>query len=183
MSPKAIATSPVPEVGAKAPSTSKLPMPNANGKPTIVTFLRHCGCPFAEKTFQDLRNYANKNKDVNFVAISHSDEQATEKWVIAVGGEWDTKVIVDQEREIYAQWGLGVSSAWHVLNPWSMYSAYKLGKQQGIWNKPTESGSRWQTSGSFAVDAEGVVRWSKVAKAADDIPDFQEALKSIGVSI
>jgi hypothetical protein len=115
------------------------------------------------------------------VAVSHSDEQATEKWVIAVGGEWETKVIVDAEREIYAQWGLGSSSAWHVLNPWSMYSVYKLGKKEGIWNKPTESGTRWQTSGSFAIDGEGVVRWAQVSKAADDIPDFREALKSVGV--
>ncbi len=60
---------------------------------------------------------------------------------------------------------------------------YKLGKQNGIWNKPTESGSRWQTSGSFAVDGKGVVRWVKVAEAADDMPDFQEALKSVGVGV
>jgi hypothetical protein len=183
MSPTAVNTSPAPEVGAKAPSSSKLPIPNPNGKPTIVTFLRHCGCPFAEKTFHELRNYANKNKEVNFVAVSHSDKEATEKWVIAVGGEWETQVIVDSEREIYAQWGLGVSSAWHVLNPWSMYSVYKLGKQEGIWNKPTESGNRWQTSGSFAVDGEGIVKWSKIAKAADDIPNFKEALKSVRVNI
>lgn len=175
-------------------------MPYASGKPTVVTFLRHCGCPcksaiphasvklihlytVAEKTFTDLRNYANKNKDVSFVAVSHSDQQATDKWVIAVGGEWETKVIVDPEREIYGQWGLGVSSAWHVLNPWSMYSVYKLGKLEGIWNKPTESGNRWQTSGSFAVDGEGVVKWSKVSKAADDLPDFKEALRSVSVGV
>ncbi|KAG0646857.1 hypothetical protein D0Z07_6235 [Hyphodiscus hymeniophilus] len=183
MSPTAITTSPAPEVGVKAPSSSKLLMPNANGKPTVVLFLRHCGCPFAEKSFKDLRNYANKNKDVNFVAVSHSDLEATEKWVIAVGGEWEAKVIVDSDRETYAQWGLGVSSAWHVLSPWSMYSVYKLGKQDGIWNKPTESGSRWQTSGSFAVDGNGVVKWARISKTADDLPDFREALNSIGFGI
>lgn len=139
--------------------------------------------PVAEKTFKDLRNYAKKYKDIDFVAVSHSDEQATEKWAIAVGGTWDAKVVVDADTEIYAKWGLGVSSAWHVLNPWSMYSVYKLGTQQGIWNKPTESGSRWQTSGSFAVDGEGVVRWSNIAKAADDMPNFQEALRSVGVDV
>jgi hypothetical protein len=135
----------------------------------------------AEKTFQELRKYVGKNPDVNFVAVSHSDEQATERWIIAVGGEWGTHVIVDTEKEIYAQWGLGVSSAWHVLNPWSMYSAYNRGKSEHIWNSPTESGSRWQTSGSIVVDGEDELRWSRVAKAADDIPDFQEALNSIGV--
>jgi hypothetical protein len=92
-------------------------------------------------------------------------------------------VIVDSRRELYAQWGLGVSSAWHVLNPWSIYSAYKLGKQEKIWNMPTESGNRWQTSGSFATDGEGVVRWERVAKAADDIPDFSAALNALGVTV
>jgi len=93
------------------------------------------------------------------------------------------QVIVDTGRVIYAQWGLGVSSAWHVLNPWSMYSVYKLGKKEGIWNMPTESGNRWQTSGSFAVDTGGVVRWAKVARSADDIPDFKEALRALGVGV
>lgn len=71
------------------------------------------------------------------------------------------QVIIDSEWEIYAQWGLGVSSFWHVLSPWSMWSVYKLGKEEGIWNRSTESGSRWQTSGSFAIDKEGMVAWGR----------------------
>lgn len=92
-------------------------------------------------------------------------------------------MVVDVERETYAQWGLGVSSAWHVLNPWSLYSVYRLGKQEKIWNKPTESGNRWQTSGSFAIDERGVVKWTKVASAADDVPDFKDALEALGVGV
>ena len=130
-----------------------------------------------------MRKLAGKHPGVNFVAISHSDEAATEKWVIAVGGEWDVSVLIDAERELYGQWGLGVSSAWHALNPWSMYSVYKLGKQEGIWNRPTESGNRWQTAGSFAVDSGGIIRWERIAKAADDIADFNEALKALGIGI
>ena len=133
----------------------------------------------AEKTFYDIRKVAGKNEDINFVAISHSDEQSTENWVTAVGGAWDVEVIVDDKRELYGRWGLGTSSLWHVLNPWSLYNVYKLGKAEKIWNKPTESGSRWQTSGSFAVSADGVVAWASVAKAADEIPDFNAALKVI----
>jgi hypothetical protein len=93
------------------------------------------------------------------------------------------KVVVDAERDLYAQWGLGVSSAWHVLNPWSMYSVYKLGSTEKIWNKPTESGNRWQTAGSFAIDSGGATRWTRAAKAADDIPDFNEALKALRIEI
>ncbi|RDL40681.1 Thioredoxin-like protein [Venustampulla echinocandica] len=178
--PKELTTFPVPEVGERAPTSSILQTPSTNGKPTIITFLRHCGCPFAEKTFQRFRKFAGKHTDINFVAVSHSDDEATEKWLISIGGCWEVQVVVDAGRETYAQWGLGVANTWHVLNPWSLYSVYKLGKQESIWNKPTESGNRWQMSGSFAVDEQGVVKWVRVAKSADDIPDFKDGLKALG---
>lgn len=89
-------------------------------------------------------------------------------------------MIVDDEREIYAAWGLGVSSLWHVLSPWSLYSVYTLGKQDNIWNRPTESGNRWQRAGSFAVDGDGTVQWSLPGASADHVPDFEEGLRAIG---
>lgn len=135
----------------------------------------------AEKTYRNLRYHANRHPEANFIAVSHSSAQATEDWVIAVGGEWDTRVITDEERSLYPLWGLGISNAWHVLNPWSLYSVYTLGKSEGIWNRPTESGSRWQTAGSWAVDGSGIVRWGGVAKAADEIPDFKTALLAVGI--
>lgn len=58
-------------------------------------------------------------------------------------------------------------------------SVFKLGREEGIWNKPTESGNRWQTAGSFCVDGQGVVQWSQPAQSADDIPDFAEGLKLV----
>lgn len=91
-------------------------------------------------------------------------------------------MLVDEGRDMYAQWGLGLSSAWHVFNPVALYSVYSLGKEEGIWNKPTESGSRWQTSGSFAVDEAGIVTWLHISKSADHLPDFGEALKSLNTS-
>lgn len=57
-------------------------------------------------------------------------------------------------------------------------SVYRLAKQEGIHNRPTESGTRWQTSGSFAVDREGKVTWSKPSTSADEVPDFDVALES-----
>ncbi|TVY81714.1 hypothetical protein LSUE1_G003657 [Lachnellula suecica] len=179
MFPKALTTSPVPEVGTKAPTSQKVSF--SNEKPTVITFLRHCGCPFAEKTFDDLRKVAGKHPEVNFVAVSHSNKEATDKWIESVGGEWDTHVVVDADRDLYAQWGLGVSSLWHVLNPVSLYSVYQLGKKEKIWNRPTESGTRWQSSGSFAVDKDGIVKWTRVARTADDLPDFQDAMKALGI--
>jgi len=179
--PKALHVAPVPEIGSLAPLSSKLSLPNPNGKPTMVTFLRHCGCQFAEKTFLQFRNLASIHSDVNFVAISHSSQEATDNWTIAIGGYRDVEIIVDTERELYAQWGLGISSTWHVINPWNLVSWYTLGTKESIWNGPTESGNRWQTAGSFAVDTQGVVKWVQVAKSANDIPDFKEGLQALGL--
>lgn len=89
------------------------------------------------------------------------------------------RIVVDEEREIYAAWGLGVSSWSHMLSFGGMYSVWRLGKEEGIWNRPTESGSRWQTSGSFAADANGVVQWVAPASRADDIPDFALAVAAV----
>ncbi|KAN0114880.1 hypothetical protein V8E51_004424 [Hyaloscypha variabilis] len=163
---KRLIISPPPKLASKAPSSPKLQFPNPDAK---------------KKNFDELRKTAVKNPSIDFIAVSHSSEESTEKWITAVGGQWDVKVIVDADRELYAQWGLGISNTWHVLNPWSLYSVFRLARQEKITNRPTETGTRWQTSGSFAVDKEGLVRWARIAEAADDMPDFNEALNALGI--
>lgn len=179
LSPSSVEVHPAPSFGSKAPSTTQLALPASPGKPTILTFLRHCGCPFSEKTFLSLQNAASTHPNITFIAISHSDQSSTEKWVEAIGGAGPIKIIVDTDRTIYGQWGLGISGFWHVLNLRGLWSVYQTGKRDDIWNRPTESGSRWQTSGSFAVDGEGIVRWGHAAPSADWIPDFEEAIRAV----
>lgn len=36
-----------PAIGTRAPSSMKLRFPSGDGRPTVVVFLRHCGCPCA----------------------------------------------------------------------------------------------------------------------------------------
>ncbi|KAF2084182.1 hypothetical protein K490DRAFT_7521, partial [Saccharata proteae CBS 121410] len=183
LSPPALDTNPIPELGAKAPPTDRLGIPGDDGRPTIVTFLRHCGCPFAEKTFRSMRDSAASHPDIRFVAVSHSSPDSTDKWLEEVGGAGEgsakVHVIVDEQRELFAKYGLGVSSYWHVLSPWALWSVYRLGADEGIWNRPTESGNRWQTAGSFGMDGDGKVRWGSAAGSANDVPDFEEAVKAV----
>ena len=133
----------------------------------------------AEKTFTSLRELAHQHKNIDFVAVSHSDQAATDKWVESVGGAGEVKVLVDHQRDIYAAYGLGISSFWHVLNPWSMWDVVKLGRGEGVWNRPTESGTRWQTAGIFAVDAKGLVRFAHIATQASDMSGLQEAFEAL----
>lgn len=179
-SPIFIAISQPPAIPSPAPSIpEQLAFPRSDGRPTVVTFLRHCGCPFAEKTLLSLRSTAQQYPHISFIAISHSDRAATDHWLEALSGPGSVEVLVDEQREIYARWGLGVSDWWHVLSPSSMWTVWKLGRGEGIWNRPTESGSRWQRAGSWAVDGDGVVRWGGVSIRADEIPDFGQAVLAL----
>ncbi|RMX79552.1 hypothetical protein D0869_08225 [Hortaea werneckii] len=198
---------PVPKIGEQPPSVPKLsfqPPPNrkdgAPPRPTILAFLRHCGCPFAEKTFLNLREAARNHRSpqdqqdgtIDFIAISHSSAPATETWLQSLpqaGSEpGNLRVIVDEELEIYRAWGLGVAGYTHVLSPRALGEVWRLGSEEGIWNRPTESGSRWQVSGFFAVGGDGdgegergmVVKWGRAAERADDVPDFEEGVRSLG---
>jgi hypothetical protein len=198
MSPSAVQLGTTPAVGDKAPSTAEVRFPASEGKPTILAFLRHCGCPctcvflmtqahadltaVAEKTFLQLRALAPAHPDVQFVAISHSDQAATDKWLAALpepsrNSQSNLQIVVDDAREMYAAWGLGTSSLWHVLG--SISSVSKLEKEDGIKVRSTESGNRWQTAGNFAVDAQGTVKWSRKDERADDMPDFKQGVNAV----
>ena len=60
-----------------------------------------------------------------------------------------------------------------------MFSVYVLGRDDKIWNRPTESGSRWQSSGAYRVDKKGVVRWVHLASAADGSSDVEKGVKTL----
>ncbi|KAH7354596.1 hypothetical protein BKA66DRAFT_575462 [Pyrenochaeta sp. MPI-SDFR-AT-0127] len=182
MSPSYVKTAETPLVGQKAPFSPKLCIPAQDGNPTIVTFLRHCGCPFAEKTFLNLRAVAATYPNIHFIAVSHSNRASTDRWLAALSEPSkntvaNLEIVVDTEREAYAAWGLGTSSFWHVLG--SIPSVGKLEKEDGIKVRDTESGNRWQTAGNFAVDGEGIVQWSKKDARADDMPDFMQGIGAV----
>jgi hypothetical protein len=79
------------------------------------------------------------NPDIKCIAMSHCDEPLMTKWIGAVVAPRCAEIIVNADRATYGNWGLGVSSFWHALNPWSM----KVGEVEEIWNRPMKSGSRW----------------------------------------
>lgn len=113
------------------------------------------------------------------MAISHSEKPATDKWLDAVGGPGKVEVLVDDKRDLFAAYGMGYSSFWAVLNPWSMSNVFKTGKQDGIWNKPTESGSRWQEAGLFSANSDATVVYAHKAETSDDLGDLPAAIEAV----
>ncbi|KAK3333257.1 hypothetical protein B0T19DRAFT_121096 [Cercophora scortea] len=171
---------PVPKVGDRAPESAQLSWPS--GRPTIIVFLRHCGCPFAEKTFRALTALSTTHPEIHCIAITQASQAVTDKWIIDVGGEWDADVVADPARDLYAQWGLGLSSAWYAMGPGAVYSALRLGRDEGIWNRLTtaEGGNRWQVGGAFGVDPAGFVRWVCVGGGVGEVPAFEEGVEALG---
>jgi hypothetical protein len=172
--PPARATAPAPEPGDPAP---RLPRPGiSDGRPAVVAFLRHTGCPFAEATMRALREVAADASDVDWIAVSHSPAGATVRWCDAVGGRAGVEVLVDTDRAAYARWGLGRSSLRHFMGRRSLAEVGRLAKR-GIRNRHPE-GTRWQQAGTFAVDATGTVRWRHLPEHAGNLPDLRAAAQA-----
>ncbi|KAK3372327.1 hypothetical protein B0H63DRAFT_292157 [Podospora didyma] len=119
------------------------------GKKVLVVFLRCVGCAFAQKTFLKLRALASRYpSDLTCIAVSHSSAAATQKWVELMGGAWNVRVVIDEDRAIYAAWGLGLGNAWYVFNPTSQVAGFK---EKG-WLGANVAGSL-QRSGPWKKDA------------------------------
>lgn len=62
---------------------------------------------------------------ITCIAVSHSSQTATQKWLDLIGGAWGVQVVIDEDRAIYAAWGLGLGSVWYVLNPQTQIQSWK----------------------------------------------------------
>ena len=81
----ALAVGSPPGPGDPAP---ELPVTLEPGRPRVVAFLRHAGCPFAEATLRAMRDAATAGHEVQWVAVSHAPADATDRWCrVSVGAE------------------------------------------------------------------------------------------------
>jgi hypothetical protein len=172
--PRALPERPAPLPGDRA---RELPIALEPHRPAIVAFLRHTGCPFAERTMQLLCDGATRAPDVQWVAISHAPAQDTERWCAAVAGCGDVRVASDPSRRSYADWGLGRTSLGHFLGRESLAAVASLARS-GIRNRHPD-GTRWQSAGTFALDGDAIVRWRSVPAHAGDLPDLDAAVGSL----
>ncbi|KAK1758667.1 hypothetical protein QBC47DRAFT_441516 [Echria macrotheca] len=123
--PIPVAASP-PRVGEPAPLDRDRELTLGGGRKVLVVFLRCVGCAFAQKIFTKLRMIATRYpNDITCIAVSHSSAAATQKWIDLLGGAWNVQVVIDEDRAVYAAWGLGVGSVWYVLNPTSTVAGFK----------------------------------------------------------
>jgi hypothetical protein len=94
-----------------------------------------------------------------------------------VGGLGDAVLLSDPERTSYAAWGLGRSSLAHFAGRRSLGQVARLARE-GVRNRHPH-GTRWQQAGTFAIDAEHVVRWRHLPTHVGDLPDIAEAASAL----
>jgi hypothetical protein len=172
--PRALPVLPAPQPGDRARS---LPVALEHCRPAVVAFLRHTGCPFAELTLQMLCESAIREPAVQWVAVSHAPQEATDRWCRAVGGADGVLVASDPSRHAYARWGLGRTSLGHFLGRRSLAAVATLARR-GIRNRHPH-GTRWQSAGTFAIDDQATVRWRLLPAHAGELPDLKAALDSL----
>jgi hypothetical protein len=172
--PPALPVARVPQPGDEAPH---LPVALEEGRASVVAFLRHTGCPFAEQTMHTLVEAARRSPEVRWIAISHAPAEATERWCHAIGGSGGVVVASDPSRRSYAAWGLPRTDLAHFLGRRSLAAVAELARR-GVRNRHPH-GTRWQSAGTFALDGEAIVRWSSLPAHAGDLPDFDAALGSL----
>lgn len=125
-----------------------------------------------------------------------------------MGGAWNVQIVIDEDRSVYAAWGLGLGSVWYVLNPQTQVQAWKekgwLGgkvatavkRTDGHTRQPsyqangtgvldtegpmTVMGNKWQTAGAWAVNEQGQIVWGSKATSMDDVMDLDAGLAALG---
>ncbi len=157
-------------VGDRAPS---LPGVQSSAK-KFVAFLRHSGCPFAEATIKSMRHFSSKYPDIEFVAVTHGDDEITRNWLDNIGGTAGITHIHDDTRVLHGRWGIGFSDRKHFTGLDTLASVFLL-LFKGIRNRE-DTGTRWQRSATFYVDVNSTVIWAHEAEKAHDLPDIGQAI-------
>ncbi|KAI1488576.1 hypothetical protein F5X96DRAFT_68886 [Biscogniauxia mediterranea] len=122
------------------------------GRPVIVLFLRCVGCAFAQKSFLALRALATKNQGrLRCIAVSHSSAAATRKWIDLLGGAWSVEILIDDDRSVYAAWGLGLGSVWYVLNPATQVQGWREKKEGWLGVRVADAVQQQQSTSSSSL--------------------------------
>ncbi|KAI1092975.1 hypothetical protein F5B19DRAFT_452510 [Rostrohypoxylon terebratum] len=141
--------------------------------PSCVT--NHVELAVAQKSFLALRDLAIKNQGrLTCIAVSHSSREATWKWVDMLGGAWNVEVVIDEDRAIYAAWGLGLSNFWYMFNPTTQMQGWKEKGWLGI-----KVANSLQRTGSIKPDGTTNGATSTAATGTGSAPDASEGPSTV----
>ena len=132
---------------------------------SVIAFLRHVGCPFAENTVKQLRNWSIKNDHIAVFIVSHGNAEFTKLWIESIGGLGNLHLVNDVTRETHGLWGVGYSNPTHFIGIRSLAGAFAL-LLKGIHNRDA-CGTRWQKASMFAVNEKKIL-WAHKPSSAEE---------------
>lgn len=160
----------LPAVGSAAPSGPALDA--LEGRPGVVAFIRHPGCPCAERTVRALGRLSSQT-----VVVVHGDPEHADSWLASIQAAGALRIVHDPDRVQFARWGLGLTSTRHFLAAAPLLSVIQ-GWTEGARNR-SATGTRYQRAGTFAVDSRRIVRWRQVAAHGGELPDLAAGLSAL----
>ena len=94
-------------VGSHIPNTDllKIEFPNS-----LVAFLRHPGCPFAEQMVKEINDWSVERPDVTVYLVCHGERLMIDQWLKNIDVNKAFKIVYDTNRVLYGHWGLGYSN-------------------------------------------------------------------------
>ena len=131
---------------------------------SLLVFVRHTGCPFAERDIKRARAWAAENPEVQVIVVTHGDEGLRDTWVADIGGAEGLTLYHDPERCLYGQAGLGFSAASHFMGFPSLLGVMRLWRE-GTRNR-SASGTRWQRAGVLPLK-DGKLVWRNIPESAE----------------
>lgn len=131
---------------------------------SVLVFVRHIGCPFAERDIKRVSGWAAENPEVHVVVVTHGDEALRDVWLEDIGGAEGLTFYHDPDRRLYGQAGLGFSTASHFMGLPSLLGVMHLWRE-GIRNR-SASGTRWQRAGVLLLE-DGKLIWRHIPESAE----------------
>ncbi len=149
------------------------------GRKTLVSFLRHFGCPFCREWLAQLEEHHSQLQaaGVQVVAVAMGEPKHVKRYCGNLAPHVDCLTGNEQGRDAYDAYGLIRAGAKEFLS----FNVLKAGIRAFSKGKAMGQiiGDPLMLSGSFIIDENGHITWAYYAQYPGDHPAFETILQSL----
>lgn len=168
---------PVPSFEARDARDRPLTSDGLRGRPAVLVFLRHLGCPICQMELVTLaeRFPAFAERDAALVVVVESPRDRAAAFV--AGRDVPYRLVPDPERELYARFGMARGGLTQFVAPGAVLKTLKATARGHLHGR--FEGSELQLPGEVVADAEGVVRHVRVGRHVGDTASVEQLLATL----
>jgi peroxiredoxin len=144
-------------------------------RPTLLTFLRHFGCPFCRDWMKQLQTHHAELDalGVQVLAVAMGEPKHARRYCGDLAP--NLTCFTSTDHQPYFDYGLSLAGIGQVLNLNAAQNAIKVIIGKGTMGGPIIGDPR-MLPGSFLIDSQGVVRWAFYAADVSEQPDMTDLL-------